>query len=301
MTRSKPQPKPAPHPRHSAQPATVSGRWLLTAVAVAIPGAAFCAWAVLCLLFWQGSWQLLYHPASAVTRTPASVGLPYESVDFAVNASGATQMHGWWIPRPQARYTAVYLHGADGNLGDTVDALTPLYGAGMSVFAFDYRGYGLSKFVRPSEAHWRQDADSAIQYLTQTRHIPANSLVLIGRGLGANLALEVAAAHPELAGLVMDDPLPAPEDAIFADPRSMLVPAHLLVRDRWNARPSAGSLRIPSLWFYRTALPGPAEQKTREAYRLVNARKEKVWLTGPYDEMRTYYDALTRWLDDLNK
>jgi len=301
MTRSNHQPQPASHPRHHAQPATVSGRWLLAAMAIVIPGAAFCAWAVLCLLFWQGSWQLLYHPASAVTRTPAGGGLPYESVGFAVSTSGAPEMHGWWIPRPQSRYTAIYLHGADGNLGDTVDALTPLYGAEMSIFAFDYRGYGLSNFVRPSEAHLRQDSESAIQYLTQTRHIPANSLVLIGRGLGANLALEVAAAHPEMAGLVMDDPLPAPEDAIFTDPRAKLVPTHLLVRDRWNASEPAVNLRIPSLWLYRTVLPGQAEQKTREAYRLVNARKEQVWLTQPYDETRIYSDSLTRWLDDLNK
>jgi len=298
MQRSKPQ--SASGPQRSAPLPAVSGRWLLGAMAITIPAAAFCAWAVLCLLFWQGSWQLLYHPSSAVTRTPASAGLPFESVDFAVTAGGVAQMRGWWIPREQARCTAIYLHGADGNLGDTVDDLGALYGAGMSVFAFDYRGYGLSTFKRPSEANWRRDAESAIEYLTQTRHIPTGSLVLVGRGLGSNLALEVAAAHPELAGLVLDDPLPAPAEAIFADPRARLVPAHLLVRDRWEPDPPAASLRIPSLWFYRRTLPGDAEKRTREAYGLVTARKEQVWLTK-MDEMRTYYDALTRWMDDLHR
>ena len=299
MQRSKPQ--SASGPQRSAPPPAVSGRWLLGAIAITVPAAAFCAWAVLCLLFWQGSWQLLYHPSSAVTRTPASAGIAFESVDFAVTAGGATQMRGWWIPREQARYTAIYLHGADGNLGDTVDDLSPLYGAGMSVFAFDYRGYGLSTFKRPSEANLRQDAESAIEYLTQTRHVPAGSLVLVGRGLGANLALEAAAAHPELAGLVLDDPLPAPADTIFADPRARLVPAHLLVRDRWDPDPHAASLRIPSLWIYRTTLPGDAEKRTREAYRLVTARKEQVWLVQSTDQTKTYYDTLSRWLDDLHR
>jgi uncharacterized protein len=296
MTRIKPQPKPAPAP-----PPTVSARWLLSAIAIVIPAAALCAWGVLCLLFWQGSWQLLYHPASAVTRTPATAGLPFESIDFAVSADGAPQMRGWWIQRQDAHFTVIYLHGADGNLGDTPDALNPLYGAGMSVFAFDYRGYGLSAFKRPSESHWRQDAESAIEYLTQTRHIPANSIVLIGRGLGANLALEVATAHPEFAGVILDDPLPAPADSIFADPRAKMVPARLLTRDRWNLDQPAASLRIPSLWIYRTTLPGAAEQKTREAYSLVAARKEQVWFTRSVDERWTYYQALTRWLGDLNK
>jgi len=298
MQRSKSQPASGT-PRSAPLPA-VSGRWLLGAMAITIPAAAFCAWAVLCLLFWQGSWQLLYHPSSAVTRTPASAGLPFESVDFAVNAGGVAQMRGWWIPREQARYTAIYLHGADGNLGDTVDALSPLCGAGISVFAFDYRGYGQSAFRRPSEANLRQDAESAIEYLTQTRHITAGSLVLVGRGLGANLALEVGAAHQELAGVVLDDTLPTPMDSIFADPRARLVPAHLLVRDRWEPDPPAASLRIPSLWIYRTTLPGDAGKRTRGAYGLVTARKEQVWLTKT-DEVRAYSDGLTRWLGDLGR
>src|SRR5271165_2912567 len=72
----------------SSPPPTVSARWLLKAVGMAIIGAGVCAWGVLCLLFWQGSWQLLYHPASAVARTPASVGLAFDSVGFATTEAG---------------------------------------------------------------------------------------------------------------------------------------------------------------------------------------------------------------------
>ncbi|MGB7264000.1 MAG: alpha/beta fold hydrolase, partial [Terracidiphilus sp.] len=158
---------------------------------------------------------MLYHPAAAVTRTPAAVGLSYESVDFDVSASGAAQLRGWWIARPKARYTAIYLHSANGNLGDTVDALNRLYGSGFNVFAFDYRGYGQSHFARPSEEHWRQDANWALQYLTQTRHIDPATIVLDGSELGANLALDVAAKHQELAGVVVDSPLKNPVDAVL--------------------------------------------------------------------------------------
>ena len=64
--------------------------------------------------------------------------------------------------------------------------------AGLNVFAFDYRGYGQSHFAHPSETRWREDAESALSYLTGTRHIPANAIILVGKDLGANLALEVA-------------------------------------------------------------------------------------------------------------
>jgi len=312
MTRkkSKSEPAAAPSSAHpvtarrsaSAPPPTVSGRWLLIAVSIAIVASGVCAWATLCLLFWQGSWQLLYHPTSAVTRTPASVGLAFDSVGFAATEAGEARLKGWWIPgNPGSRITAIYLHGADGNLGDTVDALIPLHNAGLNVFAFDYRGYGSSKFERPSEARWREDAESAIDYLTNTRHVPAGSLVLVGRGLGANLALEVAAAHPEFAGLVMDEPLAAPADAIFADPRARLVPAHLLVSDRWDSSPPAAKLSLPSLWFYRTHANSAAQQNRQDAYQLVTARKERVWLTETSNLTKDYNVTLTRWLDDLQR
>jgi pimeloyl-ACP methyl ester carboxylesterase len=272
------------------------------AVSIAIVAAALCAWATLCLLFWQGSWQLLYHPNSAVARTPASVGLAFDSVGFAATEAGEARLKGWWIAGdPGSRFTAVYLHGADGNLGDTVDALIPLHNAGLNVFACDYRGYGLSKFERPGEARWREDAESAIEYLTNTRHVPGRSIVLFGRGLGANLALEVAAAHPEFAGLVMDEPLAAPTDAIFADSRARLVPAHLLVSDRWDANAPATGLRIPSLWFYRTHANGPLRETRQDAYQLVTARKEQVWLTDSPGATKDYDAALNRWLDDLQR
>lgn len=283
----------------ASPPPTVSGRWLLGAIAVAIFAALVCAWGTLCLLFWQGSWQLLYHPASAVTRTPASVNLPFDSVGFATNASGEPQLRGWWIPAAgQARETAIYLHGADGNLGDTVAGLAQLHTLGLNLFAIDYRGYGQSHFAHPSEARWRQDADSAIRYLTETRHIAPGSLILVGKDLGANLALEIGAAHPDLAGLILENPLESPASTIFNDPRAHLVPARLLVSDRWDTVSAASNLLIPSLWFYWSAGAG-AEQDTPAAYQKTPARKMLVWLTDSPKEPAQFDAAMSSWLDQL--
>ena len=284
---------------HWPAPPTVSGRWMLIATGIAIGAAAACAWLTLCFLFWQGSWQLLYHPTAAVTRTTASVGLAFDPVAFATTEAGLPRLKGWWIPsEAQSRFTAIDLHGASGNVGDTVDALKALHDAGMNVLAFDYRGYGQSEAMHPSEALWREDAESAISYLTNTRHVPAASIILVGQELGANLALEVAAAHPELGGVVLDAPVNAPQDAIFNDPRARLVPARLLVRDRWDAHAAAAGVLIPSLWFYRA--PAQSTQEAEQAaYSNVTARKQEVWLPDASDAGKSFGSALTRWLDDL--
>ena len=285
----------------TSAPPTVSARWLLSGLTIAIAAALVCAWLTLCLLFWQGSWQLLYYPNSAVTRTPASVNLPFDPIGFATNASGQPQLRGWWIPAASpAHYTAIYLHGAEGNLGDTVSALPPLHALGLNIFAFDYRGYGQSHFVHPSERSWREDADSALHYLIGTRQIPASSIILIGKDLGADLALEVAAAHPELAGVVLEQPLGSPTSVIFNDARARLVPAHLLVSDRWDTNGAASNVLVPSLWLYWTPAGSPEHDHDQPtAYAKTPARKMLVWLTDSPDEPRRFSAALSSWLDEL--
>lgn len=232
------------------------------------------------------------------------MGLAFDPVAFAVTDTGVPRLRGWWIPAPQqsslARFTVIYLHGQDGNLGDTVDELVRLHGVGVNVLAFDYRGYGESQFTRPSEAHLREDANAAIDYLTGTRQIDPDTIVLDGTALGANLALEAAAEHLELAGVVADSPLDDPANAIFSDSRARLVPVRLLVRDRYDLDATARALRVPLLWFDRTdtANRGGATQDP-EAYKRVAATKMLVWLNPAEDVNKEAADALTRWLDGL--
>jgi len=314
MPRKKSQSRPVPPLSSSAfeqawssahapqvPPATVSGRWLLIAAGLAIVAAAACAWLTLCLLFWQGSWQLLYHPTATVARTPASVGVAFDAVGFASTEAGEPRLKGWWIPAaPDAhysRYTVLYLHGQTGNLGDAVDSLAALHAVGVNILAFDYRGYGQSLFARPSEQRWREDADWAIQYLTATRHVPAGFILLDGSALGANLALEVAAAHPELAGVVLDEPLDSPAIAIFSDPRAKLVPARWLFKDRFDERAAALALLIPSLWLLRgsTQRRGNASEYP-EALQATSSRYMVGWVDSSHPEDK---GLLWRWLDDL--
>ncbi|MDR3740674.1 MAG: alpha/beta fold hydrolase [Terracidiphilus sp.] len=281
----------------AAQAQQVSPAWLLAMGTLALAVAALCVWGALCLVFWQGAWQLLYHPAKAIAHTPASVELAYNNVSFATTEDGTPRLAGWWIPATQpARVTALYLHSADGNIGDTVDALARLHAANLNVLAFDYRGYGQSQRAHPSEARWRQDADWALNYLTNTRHVLPGAIVLVGHGLGANLALDMAAEHPELAGVVIERLLDEPEQVIFRDSRAQLVPAHSLVDERWDPVAPATDLRIPSLWFY-TDDPD-AGHSPQTAARVTSVRME-VWLTHGPGERANYVDALTRWADDL--
>lgn len=289
-----------PAQRSGSVPPTVSGRWIMTALGVVLAIALVCVWGSFCLLFWQGAWQLLYHPTSRVTHTPATVGLGFEPVGFATTETGAPRLRGWWIPAANpggARYTVLYLHDRVGNLGDCVDKLVAIHAAGVNILAFDYRGYGQSEFVHPSEKHWREDAESALDYMTGTRRIAAKQIMVAGSGLGANLALEVAAAHAELGGVVLDEPLHAPADLVFSDARAKLVPARLLFRDRYALRPPAASLRVPSLWIVEARPQSTASGKgIKAAYDAAFAPKTLVRAAGG-DEAA----VLKTWLAGLHR
>jgi pimeloyl-ACP methyl ester carboxylesterase len=288
----------------------VSPLWLLKAAAVAFLAALALAWLALCLLYWQGSWQLLYHPKTEITRTPASTGLAFEAINFSATETGVTQLAGWWLPNANASHTILYLHGADGNLSDTVDALAALHAQNLSIFAIDYRGYGKSLPMqaagRPNEKHLRQDAEWALTWLTLTRSIPAKSIVIYGSGLGANVAAELAADHSELAGIILDQPSQNALAPIFNDPRSRLVPAHWLVEDRYDLFGPATRLKLPSLWL----LPQSKDKNVGESrpwitpvgpiYDRVPGQKLVAWVTEPAIADPHFSETLHRWLDDLN-
>ena len=55
-----------------------------------------------------------------------------------------------------------------------------------SILVFDYRGYGQSHIegtpIRPSEKQLRQDTEWGLTYLTLSRHIPPQSVIIVGSG-----------------------------------------------------------------------------------------------------------------------
>ena len=83
----------------------------------------------------------------------------------------------------------------------------------------------------------QQDAQTALDYLTQTRHIPAKTIIPYGAGLGAALAAQLAAQHPELPALILESPIPDPYALAAHDPRASFVPLRLLFHERFDINP----------------------------------------------------------------
>ena len=212
--------------------------------------AAVCAYLTLCLLFYQGQWQVVFHPSRTITATPATVGLKYDAISFDYTGAGAAQLTGWWIPAgpgsspTNAGRTMLFLHDGQGSLSDVTAELKTLHTLGINIFAFDYRGFGQSMNTHPSETRTYEDADAAWNYLTDIRHLDPRSIVLYGTGLGATIAAETAIRHHESPALILENPAPPALSLIAADERTSVLPVRMLFRDRFEIGPKLDSLGV---------------------------------------------------------
>jgi pimeloyl-ACP methyl ester carboxylesterase len=231
-----------------------SSRWILGALSATLLLAVLCVYITFCLLFWQGQWQLVFKPSRTITATPASLGLKYDEIRFDSTETGILQLDGWWIPAeagaPYAANTLLFLHDGSGSLSDALPQLQILHHLGLNIFAFDYRGFGKSINVHPSEKSTNEDAEAAWRYLTDTRHLAASAIVLDGAGLGAAIAAETARRHPQAPALILEDPRPPVLDSLQLDRSMHLLPIRLLFHDRFDPSNTLANLRTPKLLLY---------------------------------------------------
>jgi pimeloyl-ACP methyl ester carboxylesterase len=301
MPRPTPKPnirkqQPAQRKQPPAQFEAVDPAWLLKAIAITILAALFCCYLTICLLFYQGQWQLVLHPTRTTTNPQSIAGTPCELIHFGPDESAIPQLTGWWIPSaPNGRYantTLLFLPGSDGSLADDIPTLATLHNLGINVFAFDYRGYGQSASTHPNQQNMTRDADSAWQYLNISRHIPAQQIVLYGTGVGASLATHLAATHPASPALILDAPRADLLDAALLDHRSKLVPVHLLFHERFPLVEPLSTLRTPKLLFSHTVSPD-------KAFLTAANPKLTVELAAPSEPL--YQQSLTLFLDEYLK
>ncbi|MGD0444460.1 MAG: alpha/beta hydrolase [Edaphobacter sp.] len=290
-------PRPAPKPSQrakqpSVQEEVVSPIWLIKAVALTALAALFCAYLTFCLLFYQGQWQLVLHPTRTAASPASIAGVPYELIRFGPDESATPQLTGWWIPSdPGGRYahlTILFLPDGNGSLAGSIPTLASLHNLGLNVFAFDYRGYGQSAALRPSQQSMTRDADSALQYLTTSRNISARRIVPYGTGIGTSLAAHLTADREIIPALILDTPRADLLDVALRDQRTTLLPVRLLFHERFPLAEPLSTLRTPKLLLSRTTEPD-------QSFRNAADPKLTVELTSPSAVL--YNQSLTRFLD----
>jgi fermentation-respiration switch protein FrsA (DUF1100 family) len=224
--------------------------------------------------------------------------LPHDDVIFSV-ADGA-KLHGWYVPHSNPRAAVLFCHGNGEHVARLKPALQKLHDQfGVSIFAWDYRGYGRSE-GKPTEANLLGDAREAQLWLAQREGIRPEDIVLYGRSLGGAVAVGLAAEHP-VRGMVLERTFADMVDtAAFHFP---WLPVKWLMRNRYPSAERIAAYQGPLLMSHGTAdriVPFHMGKRLFDAATTPNKRffvVEGGDHNGPQPD--DYYQALGEFLDSL--
>lgn len=205
---------------------------------------------------------------------PHRYGVRVRSVYFP--SLDGVRLHGWWLPRAEARGTLIFFHGSAGNLGGHVEALQVLSRLGVNLFAFDYRGYGRSD-GSPTEAGLCRDGRAAFRHVTDELGEPADRVLLYGHSLGGAVAIDTA-LHGPAAGLVVQSSFTDVKDmarALFPS-----VPLHWVARNQFRSIDKVGRLTLPKLFVHGTADAKVPADHSRALFEAASDPKDLYWVEG---------------------
>ena len=161
---------------------------------------------------------------------------------IAVGTDGH-RLHAWWLPNENSNAPAVlYLHGARWNLTASASRIERWRKLGFSVLALDYRGFGKSTEIAPSEQTAAEDAEAGWNELATLA--PGRRRVIVGHSLGGAIAVELAAKHPEASGAVLEATFTSVADMVEQSPWGFL-PVSLILTQKFDALSRIGELRMP--------------------------------------------------------
>jgi fermentation-respiration switch protein FrsA (DUF1100 family) len=198
----------------------------------------------ICIWIYAFQGRLVYFPEREILATPGDLGLEYRDVTF--ETEDAVKLHGWYVPAENARGTVLFCHGNAGNISGRVPLLQILNRLGLSVFIFDYRGYGLSE-GSPSEEGTYRDIFAALAHLEEGEGIPASEVIVLGRSIGGGVAIRLAEAR-ELGGLIVDSSFTSATD--LGQKVYWWLPIRFLARYRYDSLSRVGAIRCPSLFIH---------------------------------------------------
>ena len=247
----------------------------------------------------------IYFPDSEITQDPGDRGLEFEDVTFT--ASDGVALHGWFVPGgAQAATIWVWFHGNAGNISNRVDNLAEVHQRlGVSVFIFDYRGYGRSEGTASEEGTYL-DAEAAVAYLRSrddVDDVDDGRLVLFGRSLGCAVAAETA-LRTEVSALVLESGFTSIQ-AMAQRHYSYLPGIGRVVQTRYDCLAKVRDVRVPVMVLHGDRddiVPHEMGRELFEAatepkrfYTIEGAGHNDTYLAGG----PAYYDALESFLEDF--
>jgi len=240
---------------------------------------------------------LIFVPSRYPSGNWHPLGVQCEDVAFATE--DGVRLHGWYCPVLHPRGVFLMAHGNAGNITHRVDRIMAWQRSlNVSVFVFDYRGYGRSA-GKPNERGVYNDARAAYRWLTTDQGIAPDDVVFFGESLGTAVVLQLALEVPPRA-LILESPFTS---AVEVGQRAFpWLPVRWIMRNRFASIEKIGHYHGPLLIIHGTqdtVIPFAMGQtlfdranEPKRFYAVAGADHNDVAMTGGRPYMQAIDDFL---------
>ena len=200
---------------------------------------------------------------------------------------------GWFLDKG-AEKTVIY-HG--GNAEDLAGHCDVLFdGLEVNALLVNYRGYGESEGV-PGEAAMVADCIAIFDLFCEEKSVDPSNVFLMGRSLGSGVSVQVAAARPQAAGVI----LVTPYESISAIAKFQYpwLPFGRMLRHPFRSIDYAPKMEMPALILlaeFDDVIPIETGQKLGDAW---GGEKEIVTIPAGHNDLNehpAYFEAINRFI-----
>jgi hypothetical protein len=213
--------------------------------------------------------------------TPEETVAPERIEPVELVVDGQVRLGAAYVKAAQQppRAYVLYFHGICCNLDVHLARPKGLANLGYDVLVFDYRGWGTSTDVEPTEPGLLEDSRAALAWLSARTGLPANRLVYYGRSFGSAVATQLAVDSPP-AALLLESPFSSVQ-GLVRDSSNMDLPAAFLAEGSWDTEGRVRALQgVPLLLLHGTADDFVRPEFSERLYSVAHEPKQLVWVEG---------------------
>ncbi len=263
-----------------------------------IIGAIIAFYLVIVLYVYAMQDKMLFYPTFQIETTPAQSGLAFEDVYF--ETEDGVKLHAWYIPVDTPTATLIFCHGNGGNISHRIESIEQFHALNLSVFIFDYRGYGNSE-GKISEEGTYLDAAAAWTYLTTEKQIAPDNIISFGRSLGGGIASWLA-VNRQVKALILESTFTSISDV--GKSHYPIIPVKLISRYDYNSIEKVEQLTLPKLFIHSRTDEIVPFKLGRKLFERASEPKEFLEISGGHNDgylmsHESYIKTMRQFLDSV--